>query len=259
MSRASRHRVLILGGSEQASALARACAEAGIDGEFSYAGRVAALRPQPLPVRVGGFGGPEGLARYLTDGGFTALVDATHPFAAQMSGNAVAACASIGLPLLALERPAWTPEPGDEWQVVPDMAAAVAALAGAPERIFLAIGRLQVDLFAAQPQHSYLLRMVEAPSAPLALPQAEIVMDRGPFTVDGDRALMAARGITRLVAKNAGGGAAHAKIAAARALGLPVVMIDRPPIPDRPRVGEVAEVLRWLAHPLPAGTLPRGV
>lgn len=252
MKRPSDPRILILGGSEQASALARACAAAGIAGEFSYAGRVAALRPQPLPVRVGGFGGPAGLARYLEEGGFTALVDATHPFAAQMSANAVAACREKGIPLLALERPPWAPEGGDDWQVVPDMAAAVAVLSGPPERIFLAIGRLQVELFAAQPQHRYLLRMVEPPAGPLALPQAEIVQDRGPFTVAGDRALMAAHGIERLVAKNAGGTAAHAKIVAARELGLPVVMIDRPPIPPRPRVADVAEAMRWLAHPSPA-------
>src|SRR5690606_8662465 len=138
----------------------------------------------------GGFGGVPGLVQYLTDHQITHVIDATHPFAAQMSGNAVAACARTQTPLIALTRPAWQPGPGDDWQRVPDMAAAVAALAGPPKRIMLAIGRMHLAEFAAQPQHHYLLRLVDAPSEIPPLPHHSVVVDRGPFSAEADEALM---------------------------------------------------------------------
>lgn len=230
----------------EASALARALAQAGVPATLSYMGRVERPKPQPVAVRIGGFGGVAGLVDWLHAHRITHLVDATHPFAAQMSGNAVAAVAQAGVPLLALTRPAWAPGPGDRWHRVADMAGAVAALAGPPQRVMLAIGRMHLAAFAAQPQHDYLLRLVDPPDAPPPLPRHRVVIDRGPFTVDADRALMAAHEVQVVVAKNAGGDGASAKLEAAREMNLPVVMIDRPALPPRAEVGSVGDVLRWL-------------
>ena len=243
-----RRKLLILGGTTEARALAQAVAEAGIDAVVSLAGRVARPARQPLPTRVGGFGGPEGLAAHLRAGGFTHLVDATHPFAARMSANAIAASAAAGVALAALIRPAWAPQPGDRWTRVADMPGAVSALNGPGRRVMLAIGRMHLAAFAARPQHHYLLRLVDPPETPPPLPDHACVIDRGPFAEANDRALMRARRIDLIVSKNAGGAGARAKIDAARALGLPVVMIDRPAMPPRHEVTTPAEVLHWLAH-----------
>jgi precorrin-6A/cobalt-precorrin-6A reductase len=239
-------RVLLLGGTTEAAAMAQALATAKVEAVYSYAGRTEAPAAQPLPVRVGGFGGPAGLAAYLTARGITHLIDATHPFAAQMSRNAVAASRITGTPMIALERPPWQATSGDRWTHVPDLAAAVAALGQTPRRVFLAIGRLGLDAFAAAPQHHYLLRLVDPPKEALPLPRAEAVIARGPYTAEGDRALLSANGIDILVAKNAGGTGAEAKLTASRDLGLPLILIDRPPVPDRPVARRVAEVMAWL-------------
>ncbi|WP_417474803.1 cobalt-precorrin-6A reductase [Leisingera sp.] len=242
-------RILLLGGTTEASALAKTLAEAGMDAVFSYAGRTARPVNQPLPTRVGGFGGAEGLAEFLRAEGITHVVDATHPFAAQMSINAVYACDAADVPLCAFERPAWQEGDGDQWVHVDTIAEAVNVLPEAAARVFLAIGKQNLPLFAAKPQHHYLLRLVDAPEAPLPLPHTTVEVARGPFDVAGDTALMQRHGITHVVAKNAGGAGAAAKLAAARRLGLPVIMIGRPQVPDRPIKGSVAEVMEWLAHP----------
>lgn len=238
-------RILLLGGTTEASALARLLAGAGLDAVFSYAGRTAAPVGQPLPLRIGGFGGAEGLADYLRAEPISHVIDATHPFAAQMSRNAIAACAATGTPLLALQRPAWSAGPGDRWTHVPDIAAAAAALPDQPARVFLAIGKQNLDAFAGRPHH-YLLRLVDPPEGPLPVPDAEAVIARGPFTVEGDKALLRAHSITHLVAKNSGGAGAEAKLIAARALHLPVIMIDRPVLPARQIVVNPAEAMAWL-------------
>lgn len=238
----------MLGGTTEASALAAVLAARGDAAVLSYAGRVANPKVQQIPVRIGGFGGADGLAEYLRSHAITHLVDATHPFAARMSANAVAAADDACVPLIALTRPAWTQIPGDRWTCVRDIGAAVAALAGPPRRVMLALGRMHVDAFAAQPQHRYLLRFVDAPVEALELPQYSLVVDRGPFDVAGDRHLMQAHDIEIVVCKNAGGVGAVAKVAAARALGLPMIMIDRPALPARREVHAVADVLRWLDH-----------
>ena len=243
-------RILLLGGTTEAGALARALADAGMQAVYSYAGRTATPAAQPLPVRVGGFGGAEGLADYLRNGGFTHLIDATHPFAAQIGRNAVAAAALARVPLIALERPPWRAGPGDRWACVPDLAAAAAALPARPATVFLAIGRQGLGVFAGLP-HAWVLRLVD--DAPAALPGARVIVDRGPFTKAGDTALMQGHGVTHVVAKNAGGSGAAAKLAAARALGLPVVMVDRPAMPPRPVAGSVAEVMEWLHRAAPRG------
>ncbi len=239
-------RVLVLGGTTEASRLAQALADAQVDAIFSYAGRTESPLPQPLPVRVGGFGGVEGLRAWLLEQSITHVVDATHPFAAQMSRNAVAACAAAGISLLALERPGWQAQEGDLWQHVPDMESAVRALPDGPARVFLAIGRQHVAPFLARSQNWYLLRLVDAS---LALPpeRGHIVLARGPFTEAGDTALLQQHGITHVVAKNSGGSGVEAKLSAARALGLPVILIDRPAIPPRSTVARVEQVLQWVA------------
>lgn len=226
--------------------MARALAEAGVDAIYSYAGRTEAPVAQPLPIRVGGFGGVAGLVAYLKAEGITHLIDATHPFAAQMSRHAVEACAATGTPLIALEREPWQAAEGDRWTRVPDLAGAVAALGETPRRVFLAIGRQTLDAFAGAPQHHYLLRLVDPPTEPLPLPRAEAVIARGPFTVEGDRALLQDHGIEVVVAKNAGGAGAEAKLVAARELGLPVILIDRPWVPERKVARSVEAVMAWL-------------
>ncbi len=238
-------RVLVLGGTLDASRLAQALAQTGVDGIFSYAGRTSAPIAQPLPTRVGGFGGVAGLQDFLQAERITHVVDATHPFAAQMSSNAVQACAVAGVPLLALERPAWQAQSGDVWQHVPDIAAAVQALAAVPARVFLAIGRQHLAPFLACAQHWYLLRLVD-PVLEVPAERGHVVLDRGPFTLEGDRALLQAHGITHVVSKNSGGAGAQAKLMAARERGLPVILIDRPFIPARPTVSTVEGVCAWL-------------
>jgi precorrin-6A/cobalt-precorrin-6A reductase len=241
-------RALILGGTGNANQLAAAFARANIDAIYSYAGRTQIPLPHALPTRIGGFGGAQGLAEFIRAADITHVVDATHPFAAEMSRSAVIACAAAAVPLIALERPPWTKTTGDRWIDASDIAAAVAALPEAPARVFLAIGRQHVAPFAARPQHAYTLRFVDAPDGAPPLPGAEVIVSRGPFTRDGDVALMRARRIEWLVARNAGSDGARAKIDAARALGLPVIMIARPQLAERPRVERVEDVLDWLGH-----------
>ena len=226
--------------------MAQALAAAGKDAVFSYAGRTDSPVAQPLPTRVGGFGGVAGLLDYLRAERIDAVIDATHPFAAQMSRNAIEACARAGVPLLGLERAPWVAGIGDHWVHVDSLAAAVAALPDAPTRVFLAIGKQNLAGFAAKPHH-YLLRLVDAPDAP-PLPDCTVLLARGPFEAEGDRALLIQHNISFIVAKNAGGSGAEAKLIAARALGLPVILIDRPTLPTRRVVGSVAEVMAWLSH-----------
>lgn len=240
--------ILVLGGTSEASALAGRLAERGERAVLSYAGRVSQPKAQPIPVRVGGFGGIPGLVRYLHEHAVTHLVDATHPFAAQMSRHAEAAAQQAGIPLLALTRPGWQAGPGDRWQSVADIDGAVAALAGPAQRVLLAVGRLHCAEFAAQPQHHYILRLVDPPAEPPPLPEHTVVVARGPFDGPGDLALMRRHRVDIVVAKNAGGSGAEAKLHAARALGLPVVMVERPALAHRREVSSVAQVLQWLDH-----------
>lgn len=240
--------VLLLGGTTEASALARLLEAQGIAATLSYAGRTDAPRAQPVPVRIGGFGGVAGLVDHLRSRCITHLVDATHPFAATMSAHAVEAARLAGVPLIALTRPGWQPVTGDRWHHVASMAEAVAALDGPPRRVMLALGRMHVDAFAAQPQHHYLLRFVDAPDRPPILPHHTLIVDRGPFTARSDTELMRAHAIDMVVCKNAGGPGAQAKLLAARQLDLPVLMIDRPPLPARHEVHDPQEALAWLGH-----------
>lgn len=223
-------------------------AEQGLTGTISFAGRVERPVRQPLPQRVGGFGGVEGLAAYIRENKVTHLIDATHPFAAQMSRNAVEACALTGTPLIALTRAPWQPQEGDDWTRVPDIAGAVGALDCPAARVMLAVGRMHLAEFAPNPQHFYLLRLVDPVQGDLPFPDAHAIIDRGPFTTENDSALMQEHRIDLVVSKNAGGIGAQAKITAARQLRLPVIMIDRPALPDRAEAHDVHSVIDWLAH-----------
>jgi len=240
-------RALILGGTADANMLADSIARAGLDAIYSYGGRTRAPADQPLPIRIGGFGGVSGLAEYIRREGITHVVDATHPFAAKMSSNAVVACAETGTPLIALERAPWARTSGDDWIEVADIPSAVAALREHSTRVFLAIGRQHIAPFGAKPQHAYTLRFVDPPEGPLPF-DADVIVSRGPFTLEGELDMMRARNIEWIVARNSGGPGARAKVDAARVLGLPVIMLVRPQLPDRVRVESVAEVMQWLAH-----------
>ncbi|WP_026758895.1 cobalt-precorrin-6A reductase [Sediminimonas qiaohouensis] len=240
--------LLILGGTTEATALCRRLDEEELRARISFAGRVERPVSQPVPQRVGGFGGVAGLVDYLNAEGITHVVDATHPFAARMSANAEAACFEARVRLIALTRPPWQAQAGDKWERVPDIAGAVAALDRPATRVMLAVGRMHLDDFAPNPQHTYLLRMVDQPKGALPFPNCHVVVDRGPFSEAGDLALMRDHGIGLVVSKNAGGTGAAAKIVAARKLGLPVIMIDRPALQSRAEAHSVVEVLRWLGH-----------
>ena len=228
--------------------MAGALAGAGINAVFSYAGRTSAPLAQPLPTRVGGFGGVAGLHSFLDREGISHVIDATHPFAAGMSRNAFAACRAAAVPLVRLERAAWVPDAPDNWILLPRLEDIPDALPDAPSRVFLAIGKQHIDLFRVKPQHHYLLRLVDPPQAALPLLNATVVIARGPFDVAGDSALMAAHGITHIVAKNSGGAGARAKLDAARARGLPVLMAERPVLPGDSIAQDVPQVMRWLGH-----------
>ena len=225
---------------------------------LSLAGRTAAPARQPVPVRVGGFGGADGLADYLSSERIDALIDATHPYAAVISANAARAARSTGVPLLALRRPPWLPVSGDRWIEVEDVSSAVTALGAAPRRVFLALGRKELAPFVEAPQHRYLVRSVDPVDPPLAVPRAAYVIGRGPFTESDDRVLLRAHGIEVVVAKNSGGTATYGKIAAARGLGLLVVMLSRPALPEVNAVETVEDALAWLDH-VCAPSADRGV
>ena len=242
-------RILILGGTTEARRLAERLAERDdLTVTISLAGRTTAPAAQAVPVRVGGFGGADGLARYLATERIDALIDATHPYAAVISRNAAAAAASARVPLLALRRPPWTPRSGDRWTEVANTEAAVQVLGKEPRRVFLTLGRNEIGHFNGAPQHHYLVRSVEPVDPPLEVPHASYVTGRGPFTEAEDRTLLATHAIDVVVAKNSGGTATYGKIAAARALDLEVILLRRPALPEVPTVETVAEAVTWLGH-----------
>jgi precorrin-6A/cobalt-precorrin-6A reductase len=242
-------RVLILGGTTEARLLAeRLATRRDLDITLSLAGRTGNPVPHPVPIRVGGFGGAEGLAAYLVSERIARLIDATHPYAAQMSHNAAGAAALANVPLLALRRAPWTRVAGDRWTEVADTAQAARTLGDTPRRVFLALGRNEIAAFETAPQHFYLVRSVDPVDPPLALPRAAYIQARGPFKEDDDRALLTAHAIDTVVSKNSGGSAAYGKIAAARALGAEVVLLRRPALPDVAAVTRIDDAAAWLDH-----------
>ncbi|MGH6813161.1 MAG: cobalt-precorrin-6A reductase [Methylocella sp.] len=252
-------RVLVLGGTSEASKLAGLLAgQSGISSILSFAGRTKAIRPPQIPYRIGGFGGVDGLNAYLEAERIDVLVDATHPFAGQISRHAAIAAARAKIPLAVLSRPAWVAQPGDHWIDVAGMAAAAAALGHERKRVFLTIGRLQIGAFAAAPQHFYLIRTIEPLALLAGLPRHRVIHGRGPFALEAEEKLLREESIDVVVSKNSGGEAAFAKVRAARHLGLPVVMVARPQQASGPVLHDPAEVMALLLHHCSTLT-PRGV
>lgn len=252
-------RLLILGGTAEASALARRIAgRRDLQPILSFAGRTRSPVAPPIPFRVGGFGGVQGLKTFLIDKKIDAVIDATHPFAAQMSRNSAAACGDLAVPLAVFTRPAWRPVDADLWTIVSDMEAAKRALGDDPRRVFLTIGGLQLARFADAPQHHYVVRTIEPPDAINLLLSCRLILARGPFNIEDEISLMRDERVDVLVTKNSGGDATGAKIDAARVLGIEVVMVDRPAIGDGPSFDSVDAVMDWIeAHRhtrLPAST-----
>lgn len=239
--------VLILGGTTEAMRLADLLAgDANYAAVMSFAGRTRDVRPPSIPHRVGGFGGPDGLARYLREHGVSAVVDATHPFAARMSANAGMACAAEHIPLVVYTRPPWRAADGDRWIEVDDFSGAACALGDTAKTVFLAVGRQEIGAFRDGAAHHYVVRSVDPPDAQLMPAGARLITARGPFTLDEEVALLREVGADVVVSKNSGGNATYGKIAAARQLGLPVIMIRRPRPAAEGELHEAAAVLAWL-------------
>ena len=247
--------VLILGGTAEARALAAALVAGGVRVVSSLAGRV---RDPALPegeVRIGGFGGADGLAHWLGTHGVRAVVDATHPFAATMTAHAATACAATGVPLVVLRRPGWPPEDGWTWaDSLADAAALLPSLGG---RVFLTTGRTSLALFAPL-DLEFLVRCVDPPAGPLPR-RATVILGRGPFTVDGERAQLREHRVDVLVTKDSGGSLTSAKLAAARAEGVRVLVVRRPPLPAGVEAASTVDAaLTWLrSGPLEDRTQPR--
>lgn len=240
-------RILILGGTSEARELGRLlAADARFAPVLSLAGRTRTPAAQPVATRIGGFGGAEGLARWLDHERTEAVVDATHPFAVNISANAVTATKALGLPLGSIVRAPWQPVEGDSWKTVADAASAAFALGGKPRRVLLTVGRLELAAFATAPQHDYIARTID-PAGDIALPpRIAFIAERPPFSLEAEHALMQREHIDVLVSKNSGSPETYAKIEAARALGIPVVMIDRPPKPAGTPLPNAAAALAWL-------------
>lgn len=239
-------RVLILGGTGDARRLAALATSAGFEVTSSFAGRTTSPTLPAGASRVGGFGGAGGLAEYLRAEDVDLLVDATHPFADRISANAAEAATVAGVPRLLLDRPGWDAVPGDRWLRVADIQEAARTVVGLATRVFLTIGRQELAAFAHLEQHWFLYRMIEAPAEGTPRPPGLLLLDRGPFTEPSERALMLEHRIEALVTRNSGGAETYPKITAARMLGLPVVMIERPRLPVSEVVQTPAEALDWL-------------
>lgn len=241
-------KILIMGGTTEASELARALSPMpGLSLVTSFAGRTAAPKAPWGETRVGGFGGVAGFTAYLRSSPFDAVVDATHPFAAVMPSSVATGCETTGTPRLRLLRPPWQAVSGDSWHSVASIDAVPNALDSlGARRVFLTTGRSELAPFTAMTSTWFLLRSIEAPSQ-LPLANADLILDRGPFTVSGETELLRAHRIDALVTKNSGALATAAKLDAARALGIPVVMVERPPTPEGIQVETVADALAWCA------------
>ncbi|ANT52423.1 cobalt-precorrin-6A reductase [Mesorhizobium amorphae] len=258
------HRILILGGTTEARQLAGKLAlRADLSVTLSLAGRTESPVAQGVPVRTGGFGGAHGLAAHLKQAGTDLLIDATHPYAARISANAAQAARQADVPIMALRRPGWEPVEGDRWTLVDKVADAAQALGAASRRTFLALGRQEVAAFEAAPQHHYLIRSVDPVEPKLTVPDAIYLLARGPFREADERALLVEHGIDVIVSKNSGGEATYGKIAAARALGIEVIMVRRPALPDVPSAETVEALADMVDHFLvghfPGPVAERGV
>jgi precorrin-6A/cobalt-precorrin-6A reductase len=243
---AERARVLLLGGTGEAAALAaRLAGDARIDVISSLAGRTRTPADIPGRVRTGGFGGTNGLAKYLAAEKIDLLIDATHPYAATMPHAAAEACAQAGVPRLRLLRPSWPQQQGDSWIAATGLATAAAQLPDVAKRVFLTTGQRDLDAFASLADIWFLIRLIEPPDS-IQLEHYRVILDRGPFHAESEIALLREHRIEAVVSKNSGGIATYGKIAAARGLGLPVIMIERPPQPEGQAVETIDACVSWL-------------
>lgn len=236
-------RILILGGTKEAAEIAEKLVERpGFDVTTSLAGRTREPRPPAGGLRIGGFGGVDGLAEFIRNERLDLVIDATHPFAERISANAAAACAATGAPLLTLARPRWERASGDDWLIVPSLAAAAATIpAGA--RVLLALGSQHLDAFSSRGDVRFIVRMVDPPERLPALPDHELILGRPSSEPDEEAQVLERCRITHIVCRNSGGAGAYAKIEAARRLSLPVIMIDRSSPMQRPAAFSSVEEL----------------
>jgi len=242
-------RVLILGGTGDAAELAaKVSMIPGVKVITSLAGRTRQPSTPIGQVRVGGFGGGTGLAAYLREERINLLIDATHPFAVQMSWNAATAAVEVGIPYLMLVRPAWAKVAGDNWIEVESVEAAVKAIPVTAKRVFLSIGRQQLAPFAALTDTWFLMRSIDPPDG--AIPHGQLLLDRGPFSLASERKLLRDYQIDALVSKNSGGDATYPKIIAARELGIPILMVQRQVLPPGEQVADVESAVVWLSQSL---------
>lgn len=240
-------RVLILGGTGDASQLAiKASTLAGIEVIVSLAGRTRQPALIATQTRIGGFGGTSGLVAYLQNNAIDLLIDATHPYAAKISLNAATAAQLCGIPHLILVRPAWRSTQGDRWIEVDNIEAAAAILSDWTKRVFLTIGRQELSTFSHLENIWFLMRTIDPPAPDTSIPKGQLLLERGPFSLADERKLLKQYQIEAIVSKNSGGDATSAKIIAARELGLPVVMVKRPSMPEGDRVFDVESALEWL-------------
>ena len=245
-------RVLVLGGTAEARELATALDADGVQVVSSLAGRLSPPRLPAGEVRHGGFGGHAGMATWLREEEIAAVVDATHPFAERISASAATACPLAGVELLRLERPGWRERPGDRWHWVADLGEAASSIPRLGERVLLTTGRQGLAAFVGVRDAWFLVRCVEPPESPLP-PNGELLLDRGPYVLDGELDLIDGHRIDLVVTKDSGGSHTSAKLDAARERGLPVVVVCRPPRPSVPAVGSVSDALAWLARAAQVG------
>ncbi len=239
-------RVLILGGTGDATELALKAADiSGVAIMTSLAGRTRQPIVPCKETRIGGFGGVSGLVNYLKEQWIEVLIDATHPFASQISFNAAIAATAVNIPHLMVIRPAWKREAGDDWIDVESNANAATVLPGLAQRVFLTIGRQELATFAHL-NIWFLMRMIDPPLPNTLVPSGELLLDRGPFSLENERSLLQQYEIGAIVSKNSGGHATYAKIRAAREQRIPVVMVQRPPVPAGEKVADIESALFWL-------------
>lgn len=244
-------RVLILGGTRDAARLAAQVSMLpGVEVITSLAGRIRQLTTASGTARIGGFGGVTGLIDYVREQHIALLIDATHPFATQMSFHAAAAAQACSLPHLMLVRPPWVPGDGDRWIAVESLAAAATVLPEIAQRVFLTIGRQELVAFAHLTDLWFLMRMIDPPLPETPVPPGTLILARGPFALEDERVLLHTYAIGAIVSKNSGGDATYAKIIAARELALPVVMVQRPPMPAGEQVADIAQASLWVAQHL---------
>ena len=244
-------RLLILGGTGDAVKLASLAVDLpGLEVVTSLAGRTSAPKHLVGDVRIGGFGGEAGLVEYLQAENIDLVIDATHPFAAQISEHTAGAATKLGIPRLMLIRAGWVQSPGDDWIEVESVSAAVESIPATAVRIFVTIGRQQLATFASLTDKWCLMRSIDPPDPSIQLPPGKLLLDRGPFSLESERKLLREYQIDAIVSKNSGGDATYAKIIAARELGLSVVMVKRPIVPEGASVADVAGAIEWLGDRL---------